>query len=89
VVAALRDLEPLLVSLAGDPIDQTMLAIDPSRPPALPVLAKRLRLAESFEWGAHAILDQRIYAPGDFRVIRLPVQIFFPAAGREADLTAA
>jgi hypothetical protein len=45
VMSARRDLNPLIIALACDPIDKPMLTRDPSRPKAGKVRLERLRLS--------------------------------------------
>lgn len=47
MISALRNLQRLRLTLAADPIDQPMLAIDPAGPPAAQLAAQRFGLARA------------------------------------------
>lgn len=60
--AALGNLEPLLSSLTLYPIDQTIGACDPARPPPLEIAFQRLGLTRPLERRARAFLDDAVEA---------------------------
>ena len=55
-----------------------MLAGDAPRPVSTPVVPKGLRFAQASEWVAQYVLDQRVDAREDFRVLLPPPEVVFP-----------
>jgi hypothetical protein len=58
VISALRNFEHLLTILFNHAVYETVLFVDPSRPPAGPFVPQGLRLSDTFEWVSGRVLYQ-------------------------------
>lgn len=86
MIPTLRDLQGLRIAAARHAVHQSVLARDPSRPPACQVLPQRLRPAHAGERVSPAFLDQGIDPLQDLGVRLLPAEILGPAFRIENDL---
>src|SRR4051812_27295279 len=86
MVPALRHFQRLRLALAADPIDQPLLPVDPTRPPAGEIAAQRLGLARPAEGVAHAFLEERVEPGEHLRIFGLPVEIVLPGGPPEDQL---
>ena len=69
---ALDYFQPLIVVLASDAVDQPMLAIDPARPPTLPLASQRFGFSGSAKRRAPAFFNEPVYAFEFARAAALP-----------------
>ena len=61
-------------------VNEAMLRIDASRPPAPQLAAQRLRFTDALERPAAGVLDEQIDPRQDLSISRLPVEIVFSGA---------
>jgi hypothetical protein len=78
MLPARQDLKRSHLTLSTNPVHQSVLALDPARPPACKVLPQRLRPPRAGERVSSAFLDQDINPLQNLGVRLLPAEIFGP-----------
>lgn len=81
VISELRNLQ----LISRDPVDHSVLIIDPAGPIPRQGMLQRLRLPRSFEWSAHNLADESIDSTKYLLVRPLPDQVVFPGVFGEDD----
>ena len=79
MIPALRDLQGLRIAAARHAVYQSVLMVDPARPPARQIAAERFGFAGALERMAAAFFDQRVQLVHDLGVMILPVTIVLPS----------
>src|SRR5438034_11688373 len=86
MITALHDFQHLIRPLPLDPVNQTVLAIDPPRPPAGQALTQWFRLTYSPKRRSSGILNERVQSREHLGISGCPVQILLPSLREKNDV---
>jgi len=80
MIPALRYLQRLRIAASRHAVYESVLMVDPARPPARQIAAERFGFAGAVERMAAAFLDQRVQLVEQLGIARPEVDIFGPGA---------